>query len=309
VIGSKGTAVEWKSEGGSTKGSVVFSIGEDQGTLTVFWRSDGGGTFDYELSEGWELVGPVTEDDDCVIDLHFSPTTPCMIEGFAPSTHAFHFPNEFPEGQAVRTLDLGITEIPIGEASNGLCGGMTFAVRDYFEAGIAIPETPDAPAGEEDPLFTYLVDRLFASFDLPHLPATLMTLMNPAYPDHDGGLLSKLGADGRSRVMARKEFTKIREALDGGRLCPITLVKAKSVNPSDMGSCHQILIYGYQVDGTQLTLWAYDPNNPDNDELGIVLDVGRTDKDITVGATLEDLYPIYCFVVNNYQAATPPEAL
>ena len=38
--------------------------------------------------------------------------------------------------------------------------------RDYFEAKMSIPSTTVAPAGEQDPLFDYLVKRLFDTFDV-----------------------------------------------------------------------------------------------------------------------------------------------
>jgi hypothetical protein len=63
----------------------------------------------------------------------------------------------------------------------------------------------------------------------------------------------------------------------------------------------------YQVDGTQLTLWVYDPNNPGNDEAGMVLNIGHTDRTIEVGVSLGDLAPIYCFVTTNYTPQPPPQ--
>ena len=54
---------------------------------------------------------------------------------FSPSASGFRFPNSFPH-VPVRHIGIpGVVSIPIGDASNGLCGGMVFAARDYFEAG------------------------------------------------------------------------------------------------------------------------------------------------------------------------------
>ena len=297
------TAVEWETDG-NDGGSVAYTIGDTGAQLTFAWRTSGGVAFDYDLATGYELLGTI---DDVGIDVHLAPTGPHTVDGFAPSTHGFAFPNVFPEGLALREVDLGIVKIPIGKASNGLCGGMTFGARDYFEAGIAIPDQSDAPAGDGDALFDYLAQRLVDSFDLPHLPSTLMTIMNPGYPDHDGGLRNKLGAEGRARLMARTEFAKIRATIDEGKPCPICIVKAQSSNPAALGQHHQILVYGYQVDGTELTLWAYDPNNPGNDGAGLVLDIGHTDRTIEVGVSLSDLAPIYCFIATNYTPQTPPQ--
>ena len=55
-------------------------------------------------------------------------------------SHAFpHVPNF--------EIDLpgGLT-VPVGDAANGLCGGMAYTVRDLFEAGLTPPATIRSPA-------------------------------------------------------------------------------------------------------------------------------------------------------------------
>ena len=75
----------------------------------------------------------------------------------------------------------GVVSLPIGDASNGLCGGMAFAARDYFEAERPPPDETTAPGA--GPLFDYLVERLFDSFDLPLGPARYLALMSPLLSD------------------------------------------------------------------------------------------------------------------------------
>ena len=61
------------------------------------------------------------------------------VPGFLPSTLGLHFPNSFPhEPDESVTLPDGNT-LGIGDAANGLCGGMAFTVRDFFEAGRPVP--------------------------------------------------------------------------------------------------------------------------------------------------------------------------
>jgi len=55
-----------------------------------------------------------------------------MLEGFLPSTSGFRFANSFPHVPVRRIGIPGVISVPIGDASNGLCGGMAFAVRDYL---------------------------------------------------------------------------------------------------------------------------------------------------------------------------------
>ena len=87
------------------------------------------------------------------------------VPGFLPSTSGFRFANAFPNVPVRRIGIPGVISVPIGDASNGLCGGMAFAARDYFESGRTPPGLESPPS--EGALFDYLVDRLFDSFDLP----------------------------------------------------------------------------------------------------------------------------------------------
>jgi hypothetical protein len=91
-----------------------------------------------------------------------------VVPGFLQSISGFHFSNRtFPQVPDITINILG-QQIGIGDASNGLCGGMVFAARDYFEAGIPIP--PDTTNPSSGPLFDYIVSRLLDSFNL-FLPA------------------------------------------------------------------------------------------------------------------------------------------
>ncbi|KQC40300.1 hypothetical protein [Frankia sp. ACN1ag] len=106
------------------------------------------------------------------------------VPGFLPSVSAFRFTNSF---DVQPLLALRLPGLPwglgIGDASRGLCGGMIFAVRDLFEAGLAVP--PDVePPRRGSPLYGYFVRRLLASFDLPRGVARYYGLMRAAdaYP-------------------------------------------------------------------------------------------------------------------------------
>ena len=63
-----------------------------------------------------------------------------VVPGFLPSTSGFRFANSFPHVPVRRIGIPGVVSLPIGDASNGLCGGMTFAARDYFESGRPLPD-------------------------------------------------------------------------------------------------------------------------------------------------------------------------
>jgi hypothetical protein len=75
------------------------------------------------------------------------------VPNFLPSTNAFRFSNTFPPAPTVR-IHLGIVgTVGVGNASQGVCGGMVFAVRDYFEANLP-PPPDDQPPGPDTALFS-----------------------------------------------------------------------------------------------------------------------------------------------------------
>ena len=227
-----------------------------------------------------------------------------QVPGFLPSTSGFRFPNSFPS-VPLRWIGIpGVLRVPIGDASNGLCGGMAFAARDYFERGQ--PPRPDTEPPDEGPLFDYLVDRLFDSFDLPLGPARYFELMNPLLGDGET-IWARLGLapHGRYRRMAQEEWPRIRADIDSGHPCPLGLVRVTSTDPIDLKENHQVLAYGYELDANRLTLRLYDPNRPDRDDVTISLDM-RT----AAGPILLTTHPsgtrVYSFFRVPYRPAIPP---
>ena len=226
------------------------------------------------------------------------------VPNFSPSASGFRFPNSFPHVPVRRIGIPGVVSVPIGDASNGLCGGMVFAVRDYFEAGRTPPQDTTAPG--EGSLFDYLVDRLFASFDLPRGPARYLELMSPLLPDGETFWTRfGLAPHGRSWQMVREEWPKVRADIDGGHPSPIGLITLKSSNPFDLKQDHQVLVAGYVVEGDQVTLHLYDPNQPGRDD--IVLRFGAADPtQVQVSAVTPDGPPVLAFFRVTYASAIPP---
>lgn len=183
------------------------------------------------------------------------------VPNFLPSLCGFQFPNVFP-CVPVRTIHLPFSHsISIGDASGGLCGGMVHAVRDHYEAGLKPLPGGDSP-GPDSPLFTYLVDRLFDSFDIPYGIATYLKWMLFRDEDH-------LGVHGAARRAVESEWPDIRDDIDSGRLCPLGLVTVKSANPLDLKHNHQVLAYGYEVSNGAIAIRVYDPNRPGDDGAAI----------------------------------------
>lgn len=218
------------------------------------------------------------------------------VPGFLPTTWGLHFPNRYPHGPVLQ-VDVGL-RLGLGDAANGLCGGMVFAVRDLFEARRPPPSRTDPPP-PGSPLFRYLVRRLFASFALPWGP--LRYLLWQALPSSDG----PLGLPGLWERTVRREWPLVRADLEAGRLCPLGLIRPRSLNPLVVGRNHQVLAYGYDLDEERgrLAILVYDPNHPDHDGLALTLDL--TGRDRRIGYVEGEL-PVRGFFRTPYRWAQPP---
>jgi hypothetical protein len=187
------------------------------------------------------------------------------IPGFRPSINALHYSNNTWPSVPDLTLSTPFGNIGIGDASNGLCGGMVFGVRDLFDAGEQPPATTTNPAGGS-PAFNYIVARLFDSFNIPAGVAEYYTWMN--LPTHD----TLLGAKGTSDLTINQTMPTIRASIDAGQPCPIGLVCVHSTDPTMLGHNHQVLAWGYEDTPTNTTVKVYDPNHPDDDGVTISFD-------------------------------------
>jgi hypothetical protein len=225
--------------------------------------------------------------------------TSVRVPGFLPSTSGLHFVNYYPhEPELTVTLPFGRV-LPIGDAANGLCGGMAFTVADFFEARRTVPVDTQPPAAGS-PLYSFIVKRLFDSFNLPFGINRYLELMEPAFPDVGLGF----GLPGRASVMLHDEWPRIQSLLDAGHPVPLGLVKVKSDQPQDLCKNHQVLAYGYDLNGTDLTLWLYDPNYADRDDVSLSLSIGTVHAPVPVVYTPPET--VYCFFHTPYTPVPPP---
>lgn len=229
-----------------------------------------------------------------------------MVPGFLPSTSGLHFVNSFPMSSFPGINMLG----GIFSVSDpyGLCGGMAFAARDYFEASLPVP--PDVNPPTSGSLFDYLWLRLLASFTLPVGPARYLGLMHPGLPDHETDF-SRIGLapHGRAWVMIMEEWPKIRAEIDSGHPSPLGLVTCKSVDPGQIFYNHQVLAYGYELDGTDLKIFVYDPNFVENNNIAISLSIADPQHTTSVtysGTIYGGDRKIWCFFRTDYAFSRPP---
>ncbi|MDQ1484424.1 MAG: hypothetical protein QOJ62_117 [Actinomycetota bacterium] len=185
------------------------------------------------------------------------------LPNFLPSTHGLHYANSWASAPVVK-IPTPFGDIDIGDAKHGLCGGMTFAVRDLFEAGRTPPPGATNPASTS-PAFGYITKRLIDSFELPHGVARYYEWMN--LPSGDEFFIH-----GTSRRTIEQSMPTIRATIDSGHPCPIGIVCAHSTNPQALGENHQVLAYGYADVGSTTTVRIYDCNHPDDDAVAISFD-------------------------------------
>ncbi len=200
------------------------------------------------------------------------------VVGFTPSSRAFRFPNHWPHVAAFTIQVLGV-DVEVGNAQKGLCGGMVFAVRDYFQHNQPIPADTMAPA--TGPLYEYVGRRLKESFDLPLGPTKYLAMM--AAPDGDKGLpwlswLVNQWVRGIAWRSIHDELPGILADIDGGHLSCLGLVCAGGANPMDLGENHQVLAYRYERAADIMRVFVYDPNRPLADDVALEFSTAQPTK-------------------------------
>ncbi len=236
-----------------------------------------------------------------------------MIPDFKPSTKGLQFKNYYDPKADIHlfTFDILGKKVPFGEASKGVCGGMVYAVMDYYEAGSTPPREGTKPP-TSGPLFDHIARRLFASFNLssvPPGPLKYYNLMNPNLSEGETWASRKgLAPHGRAWVMIEEEWPKIKADLDANHLSPLGLIQVKSDDPFKMGENHQVLSYGYALSNNDLTLHIYDPNHPDEDDVTLSLNISDPEHETKL------IYSVYagrnqrvwCFFRSDYTFSFPP---
>jgi hypothetical protein len=184
---------------------------------------------------------------------------------FQASVNGFAFANSWPHVPPLRLRVGGPVplELAIGDAANGLCGGMALAALDLWFAGIS-PPAAEARPEEGTPRFRYVVERQLASFELGLGPARFYLLGAPWR-----------SAGSRSAEVLRRELPRIRRDLAAGRPVALGLVHAVSANPATLIQDHQVVAHGIEAGPRPgcLALRIYDPNLPGDDT--VRLTIGR----------------------------------
>ncbi len=182
------------------------------------------------------------------------------VADFLPSRHGLRFANRFEPGPTLRIGPLDPRWIGIGDAAAGLCGGMAWLVREWFEAGRPIPPDPNAPVNGS-PLFRAIVRSQVRSLDWFRTSLRFWWM----------------GAGGTERALRHtrtRAWPRIRRDIDRGRLPLVGLIRHHGPSPWAMTESHQVLAWAYAVDDGGVTLRIYDPNWPGRDDVTLTVDAG-----------------------------------
>jgi hypothetical protein len=214
------------------------------------------------------------------------------LPGFLPSVHGFHYANAWPPGPTVRIGPFDPRRIGIGDAADGLCGGMVYTVGDLFAAGVAMPPDREPPS-TGSPRFRSIVRRQVES---------LAWLTVPVRYWLRSALGGSFGGD-RARSTFEHEWPKARALLDAGKPAMIGLIRVASADPRQLTRNHQVMAWGYAEDGRGVTLRLYDPNWPDRDDVTTTLDLDRAFRPTNVQQSTGE--PLLGWFVLPYSPADP----
>ncbi len=206
-----------------------------------------------------------------------------VVSDFLPTRSGFHFANRFPPGPTLRLGPLDPRWIGIGDASAGLCGGMSLTVRDLHEAGVAPPPDREPPANGS-PRFQAIVRRQVESLDWLRVPFRFYAL-------------SAFG--GRRRDAFAREWPHLRSVIDDGQLATIGVIRQASMNPFGLTQNHQVLAWGYDDEPGRLTIHLYDPNWPDRDDVALGIERDGTGAPTSMRQTTGE--PLLAFFVAPYE--------
>lgn len=212
---------------------------------------------------------------------------------FDPATQGFRFANTF-INDFVPTMNI---------RTGGLCGGMTYAALDWYNAHLPIPNQDYRPA-KGSPLQTYLYSRQVHSI-MANIDSWVDVLLN----------LADLGGDDRFRAdfdgKPDGQLAELRSSVDRGVPVPLMLQGAKGRSGD-----HQVLAIGYDLGRYQgdlganqadLVIFTCDPNNPGRKmRLAPDLDKRIWVKQEPDGAVVSGSGWQSWTVDRNYHAMTPP---
>lgn len=164
-----------------------------------------------------------------------SPTTE-----FFPTNHGYPFVNRFEKNWPnifIRTL--------VGNSIYGLCGGMVFSAYDYFLHKVQIPNIPEETVSREQ-FIRYLWKRQLNSMPVKNY----LSLLRRNFQKDQKLLLDTIS----------RQLPLVTAAIDRKKAMPLVIIRSKKFE--NLTNNHQLLVCGYELEGSLTRLICYDPNHP-----------------------------------------------
>ena len=212
---------------------------------------------------------------------------------FLPSRNGLHFANRFPPGPTIRLGPIDPRWFGVGDASQGLCGGMVFTARDLWHASVEPPSDVEPPQNGSA-RFRSIVRRQVESLDWMRVPLRFFDLS------------SFRPAPGRRRredVTLDDEWPRVRAELEAGRPAMLGLIRQASANPFLLGLNHQVMAYAATWDERAIRVRIYDPNWPDRDDVMLQIALGPDGRPTTLAQNTGE--PLLAFFRAPYSATEP----
>ncbi len=185
---------------------------------------------------------------------------------FSALENGFHFKNDFVD----RILHTNFGNIE----TRGRCGGMAFAVLDYYFAKIPIPthEPKDFPNNKVPPDGSSLGDYIFKRSINSLFTISALKFLDWSIKRQNNNNIRK----SISYKTKHEEFPKLKSYIDRGK--PVVLGLVCSLNIKDICNNHQVVAYGYDLDlkNKTIVIYIYDSNIPNKE---ILLEI---DKDFNI---------------------------
>jgi hypothetical protein len=212
---------------------------------------------------------------------------------FLPSRDGLHFANRFPPGPTLRLGPFDPRWIGIGDASQGLCGGMVFTARDLWHASVEPPLDGEPPANGSA-RFRSIVRRQVESLDWLRVPLRFFDLSSfRPFP----------GRRRRADVTIDDEWPRVRADLVAGRPAMLGLIRMASANPFLLGLNHQVMAYAASWDDREIRIRIYDPNWPDRDDVALMVSLDAEGRAIGLAQTTGE--PLLAFFRAPYSQREP----
>ncbi|MFN8770830.1 MAG: hypothetical protein ACK5Z5_02460 [Neisseriaceae bacterium] len=207
------------------------------------------------------------------------------VKDFDFDQYTFKFPNKF------ESTWVYWNRIPVGDSSYGLCGGMVFGAKLYYENGVSTPQFTEPPSSQNCPeLFEWLKDIQAKSVPLFAAYNYFSRMFN--YDYHN--------------VKHTSEAIKtIIDKINNDKPCVVGIIRAQATikNPMTWGNVicnHQVLAYAYKKEGDKVTFSIYDPRSPGNKDMYISCNVNGSN----ITSYSEILDPIYSFFIADIEIPT-----